>query len=194
MKQSEMIKQLSDEELIRSLTLSQSFFLVLSFIGSVIFFDSMTDWISLFQLNLNEIIYYGMIPSILIVIIDLILMLFLPKIYYDDGGINERIFKSLNFKEIFFICIFIAVSEELLFRGVIQTTFGYIPASIIFALVHVRYLSKPVLLVSVLLISFFIGYLFEVTGNLNVTIFYHFTVDFVLCIILRFKNLGVVDE
>lgn len=188
MKQSEMIKQLSDEELIRSLTLSQSFFLVLSFIGSVIFFDSMTDWISLFQLNLNEIIYYGMIPGILIVIIDLILMLFLPKRYYDDGGINERIFKSLNFKEIFFICIFIAVSEELLFRGVIQTTFGYIPASIIFALVHVRYLSKPVLLVSVLLISFFIGYLFEMTGNLIVTILAHFTVDFVLGIIIRYKK------
>src|SRR5699024_11474282 len=59
---------------------------------------------------------------------------------------------------------------ELLFRGVLQTTFGYIPASVIFALVHVRYLSKPVLLISVLLISFFIGYLFEVTGNLYVTI------------------------
>lgn len=188
MKQSEIIKRLSDKELKRSLILSQSLFLALSLIGSILLFESITDWFFFFQIDLKEIIVYGLFPGILIVLIDLSLMYALPKKYYDDGGINERIFTSLNYSEIFFICILIAVSEELLFRGVLQTTFGYIPASVIFALVHVRYLSKPVLLISVMLISFFIGYLFEVTGNLYVTIFAHFTVDFILGLVIRYQK------
>lgn len=188
MKQSEIIKLLSDKELKSSLILSQLLFLVLSLIGSILLFDNVTDWFHYFHLDAKEIIYYGIFSGVLIVLIDLILMYTLPKRYYDDGGINERIFKSLTVSEIFFICIIIAFSEELLFRGVIQTTFGYITASIIFTLVHVRYLTKPVLFISILLVSFFIGYLFEVTGNLYVTIFAHFTVNFLLGIFIRYQK------
>lgn len=188
MKQSELIKQISDEELKKSLILSQMLFLIIAFVASIFTFDNLGNWLDYFSLDFKEIIYYGVFPGIFFVIIDLILIYILPKHLYDDGGINERIFKSLTYKEIFFVCIIIAVSEELLFRGVLQTTFGYIIASIIFALVHVRYLGKLVLLISVLLLSFFIGYLFDVTENLYVTIFAHFTVDFLLGVIIRFQK------
>lgn len=188
MKQSELIKSLSDEELKKSLLMSQGLILVISFIASMLLFNNLKVWLNYFSLDYKEIIYFGLFSGLLIVMIDLLLILFLPKSTYDDGGINERIFQSLTVKEIFFVCIIIAVSEELLFRGVLQTTFGYVTASVIFALVHVRYLKKPVLLVSVLLVSFFIGYLFEVTGNLYVTILAHFTVDFLLGIFIRFKK------
>lgn len=188
MKQSEAIKHLSDQELKKSLILSQLLFVFLAIIASIILFDDIANWLQWFHLDIKEIIYFGVCSGLLIVFIDLILMYTLPKRYYDDGGINERIFKALNFKEIFFICILIAFSEELLFRGIIQTTFGYIPASIVFALVHIRYLTKPVLFISVLLISFYIGYIFEVTSNLYVTMVAHFTVDFLLGIIIRYQK------
>lgn len=194
MKQSELIKQITNNDLKKSLYMSQFLLLGLSLILSIFLFDQITNWTLLFKTDMKQIIFMGILPGLIIVCIDLFMMRIFPKKFYDDGGINERIFVSLNLKEIFILTIVIAVCEELLFRGVLQTTFGYIPASIIFALVHVRYLLKPVLIISVLMISFFIGYLFVLTGNLYVTIATHFTVDFLLGVIIHLKKRGVNNK
>lgn len=79
----------------------------------------------------------------------------------------------------------IAFSEELLFRGVIQTHFGLFVASTVFALLHVRYLEKLFLFAMVVLLSFFLGYIYELTNSLWVTIFAHFLIDFVLAVDIR---------
>ncbi|HLR66349.1 CPBP family intramembrane glutamic endopeptidase [Virgibacillus alimentarius] len=194
MKQTELIKQLTDDELKKQLILSQLFLIVLSLILSFFLFSTLVDWVQYFRWLPKEILQFGVFPGIAIVFIDLILMYIFPKRYYDDGGINERIFKNLSIKEIFLITLLIAISEELLFRGVIQTTFGYLFASILFALVHLRYLKKPVLLISVLVISFLIGYIFMLTENLFVTITTHFIVDFLLGIIIRMQKRGAMNE
>lgn len=188
MKQAELIKQMSPSDLKKSLIFSQLLILIISIILSFILFESIYSWLVYFDFNINEIVYYGVIPGLLIVSIDLILMRFLPKRYYDDGGINEKIFKNRSIGDIFILALFIAISEEVLFRGVIQTTFGYFAASTLFALVHFRYLKKPVLLVSILLLSFYIGYLFEITGNLLVTISAHFIIDFLLGLVIRYQK------
>lgn len=188
MKQSEIIKQLTDKELKLNLLFSQALFLVISFILSLFLFDHFFDWFPLFTFNIKEIIYFGVLPGLVIVGIDLLLIKLLPSSLFDDGGINERIFKNESIPFIFGISLFIAVSEEVLFRGLIQTTFGYVFASILFAVVHVRYLRKPVLFTSVVLISLLIGYLFLLTHNLLVTITLHFVIDFLLGLFIRFKK------
>src|SRR5699024_13327 len=170
--------QLSDNELYQSLIYSQLILFGLAVILSVFLFDQISHWLDLFVFDAYQIFYYGFLAGLLIVFIDLLLMTILPKRHFDDGGINERIFKNRSVSHIFIIALIVAISEELLFRGVIQTVFGYLIASTLFALVHVRYLKKPVLLVSVLLISFYLGYLYKITGNLFVTITAHFLVDF----------------
>ncbi|WP_373892672.1 lysostaphin resistance A-like protein [Virgibacillus sp. CBA3643] len=192
MKQSEIIKMMSDEELKKQLLLSQFLFLFIGFILSIFLFNKLTDWFIYMNWNINEIVYYGIIPGLIIVFIDILLMIVLPKRYYDDGGINERIFKNQSIAYIFILSLVVAISEEVLFRGVIQTTFGYVFASVLFALVHFRYLKKPVLLVSVLFVSFYIGYMFEITGNLLVTIIAHFTVDFLSGLLIRFPKWGAL--
>ncbi|HLR63185.1 MAG TPA: CPBP family intramembrane glutamic endopeptidase [Lentibacillus sp.] len=188
MKQSDIVKQLTDKELTKQLILSQSLLLILSIILSFFLFDNMIDWLDYFSINMNDFIYYGVLPGFIIVAIDLLLINILPKKYYDDGGINDRIFKNRSIKGTFSIALMVAVTEELLFRGVIQTVFGYFTASTLFALIHIRYLKKPVLLISVLFVSFYIGYMFVLTDNLFVTIIAHFTVDFVLGVIIRFQK------
>ncbi|MEC5422434.1 CPBP family intramembrane metalloprotease [Virgibacillus sp. C22-A2] len=188
MKQNELIKLMSDEELKRQLMLSQLIFLLLGIFLSIFFFESMEEWLYYLDWKPAEIILYGVLPGFLIVLIDMILILLVPEKYYDDGGINERIFRNQSIGYIFVISLLVAVSEEILFRGVIQTNFGYIVASILFALVHFRYLKKPFLLVSILFVSFYIGYLFEITENILVTITAHFIVDFLLGLIIRFKK------
>lgn len=181
---------MSDEQLQQSLFMSQFILFSLAVVLSIFLFDHFTKWFDLFSLNIREIIYYGCLPGLLIVLIDIVLMYFLPKEYFDDGGINQKIFTNRSVTSIFMIALIVAVSEELLFRGVIQTVFGYVIASTIFAFVHFRYLQKPVLFISVLLISFYIGYLYELTNNLLVTITAHFVVDFLLGLIIRYK----IDE
>ncbi len=190
MKQSEIIKQLTDEELRKSVIYTQVLFLLISFIVSLLLFDSLMKWTNLFQFDIKEIVYLGILPGIVIVALDLIMISLLPKKYYDDGGINQRIFSNISLPKIFALTLLIAFSEELLFRGIIQTTFGYVTASLIFALFHIRYLKKPVLLISVLFISFLIGYIYEFTGNLLVSITAHFIVDFLLGLVIRFKIWG----
>ncbi|MEK1830639.1 CPBP family intramembrane glutamic endopeptidase [Priestia megaterium] len=69
-----------------------------------------------------------------------------PEHLYDDGGINERLFANRSVPHLILICIIVACSEEILFRGVIQVQFGLFWASIVFALVHIRYLKKWFLL------------------------------------------------
>lgn len=188
MDQSEIIKNMSDSELNKQVIFSQLLLFVISVITSFLLFDSMSDWLLHFAWDVKDICYYGIFTGFIIVALDLLLMFIFPKKYYDDGGINERIFKNKSVIYIFVIALAVAISEELLFRGVIQSVFGYIFASIIFALVHVRYLKKPVLFISVLFVSFYIGYMFEITGNLIVTIAAHFTVDFVLGLVIRFQK------
>ena len=190
MKQNEMIKLLSDKELKLQLFISQLLLIILSVILGLFFFDSFSDWKTYFIWNPSDIITYGFLVGIIIVFIDIILMKFVPSKYYDDGGINKRIFRNTSIPYIFVITLFIAVAEELLFRGVLQTTFGYIIASLIFALVHFRYLNKLFLFSSILLISFLLGFIFEITNNLSVTIVTHFTVDFLLGVIISLKYRG----
>ena len=186
MKQNERIKTLSDQELKRSLLLSQLVFLLIGLILSFILFDSLFDWFDYFKVQPIQILYYGVIPGLIIVMVDIFLIEIFPKRYLDDGGINKKIFKNRSISDIFILTVVIAICEEALFRGVIQTTIGFIPASILFAFVHIRYLKKPVLFISILLMSFYIGYLFEITGNLYVTMTVHFIVNFLLGLMIRY--------
>ncbi|WP_338079283.1 type II CAAX endopeptidase family protein [Aquibacillus halophilus] len=187
-KQIDLIHSLSDYQLKQQLLLSQFILFTLSLIASLFLFDSFKDWLDLFKWQPTQFILYGVLPGIIVILIDLFLMYNLPKKLYDDGGINEKIFKNRTVTEIFIISLVVAISEEMLFRGVIHTIFGYFFASILFALVHIRYLSKPVLLISILLLSFYLGYMYEITNNLFVTIIAHFIIDFFLALIIRFKK------
>jgi uncharacterized protein len=190
MTQAEIIKRLSNKELTIQLYISQGLIFLLAIISGFFFIE---NWFTLFSFDYIEIFKYGVIPAIIIVLIDFLLMYFLPEKYYDDG-INERIFTNLSFIQIPIFVSIVAISEEMLFRGVIQTTFGYIAASLIFALVHFRYLFKPVLLVSILFVSFFIGYMFEITNNLTVTIIAHFLVDFILALVIKIRGVRKNDH
>ncbi|QTM99686.1 CPBP family intramembrane metalloprotease [Sediminibacillus dalangtanensis] len=183
--QAEAVQQLSGSQLKIQLYLSQLLLLLLAFGLSLWLFPSFHQWLELVSWNEGDLLFYGLIPGLIIVLTDLILMRWLPEQAFDDGGLNKKLFTNSSVVEVLIIALIVAVSEEALFRGVLQTEFGYLTASVIFALVHVRYLTKPYLLLSIVLISFYFGWLYELTGNLLVTIAAHFVVDFILGMLLR---------
>ncbi|MCH1624783.1 CPBP family intramembrane glutamic endopeptidase [Ferdinandcohnia quinoae] len=187
-RQADIIKELTDKQVLFHLYLTQIVVLIVSLIIGYLLFDNIDSFLNLWDLKDINIILVGGSTAVIVIMIDFMLMKYLPKSMYDDGGINERIFQNRGIAHIFGLCLLIALAEEILFRGVIQTHFGIMIASIIFALLHIRYLYKWVLLISVVLLSFLLGYIYEVTGNLAITVFAHFMIDFVFAVKIRMEN------
>ncbi|CAH0182572.1 hypothetical protein SRABI96_01469 [Peribacillus sp. Bi96] len=187
-KQAELIKQLTDKQLLYNLFLTQIILLTLAVFLGIILFKERSAFFDLFIFDDLNILLIGIPAGIVVVLIDILLMKVTPSSYQDDGGINERIFSHLSYTMIFVVALVVAISEEVLFRGVLQTHFGLLWTSIIFAAVHYRYLFNWFLFLNVLVLSFFIGLLFEWTNNIMVTITAHFLIDFILGIIIRSKK------
>ncbi|GGF09141.1 CAAX amino protease [Halobacillus andaensis] len=187
--QSDLINQLSSREITKHLIITQIILFLIAILASIVLFQTpIKTWFSLFSIQITDVILFGVLPAVLIVSIDFTLMKLLPERYYDDGGINQKVFQNHGILNIFWLTLLIAFCEEALFRGVIQTSFGYFTASTLFALIHFRYLKKLVLLISVLFVSYFLGYMFEITGNLLVTITSHFLIDFILGVWISLRN------
>jgi len=184
-KQRDIIADLTDKELVINVYLTQTIMFVIAVISGFFVFNEWSDFTQLFEINVTLIFLLGGGVALFVVALDLILERILPNNWLDDGGINERVFRNLTTPQLFFLCGVVAFAEELLFRAVLQTAFGLIVASVIFALIHIRYLDKPVLFLNVCLASFLLGALFHLTGLIVVTIFTHFLVDFLLGLIIR---------
>lgn len=189
--QAEILKQMSDREVTLQLILTQLIILILSLIGSVFLFDNFWgDWMNQLHFDVGEIFYFGVLPGLLVLLIDLFLVYRLPRRMYDDGGVNIKVFQHRSTLSIIVLTMLVAVSEEMLFRGVLHSEFGYFIASLLFAIMHLRYLTKIVLFISVLFVSFFIGFMYELTGSLLVTITAHFIIDVVLAFWIRLGKWG----
>lgn len=188
-RQKDLIDQLSDRDLMINFYLSQFMIFCIGLLFAFILFPSIFDVFHLFNFTeMNQILVIGGGAGIFVVSVDLIMMKYLPSSYFDDGGMNERIFKNRGVLNIIFITLIVAFCEEFLFRGVLQTKFGLLTASIIFALVHYRYLFNKFLLSEIILLSLFIGVIFEWTENLAVTFFMHFIIDCLLGLYIYYTN------
>lgn len=193
-RQTELINQMEDKEVLFHLYLTQVMIMILTGIIGFFLFEDLESFFELWEWNPKEILLFGGGSAIIVISIDFILMKVLPKHMYDDGGINEKIFKNRPVWHTFIICLVVALSEELFFRGVLQTHFGYFIASIVFAILHFRYLFKWALLFVVISLSFYIGWIYIITENLLVTIFMHFLIDFVFALTIRINYLRTVPN
>lgn len=189
-KQAELIKRLSKKEIILNLYFTQGLLLLITialsrFIHGEYFYVFNFLWWDWQDLLL------GISFALAVVFLEIIGVRYLSERYFDDGGINERVFTSLGPIHIIFISFIIGFSEELLFRGLLQTTFGLIPAAIIFALVHYRYLFNRFLFAATVCLSLLLGLLYMYTGNLLTVIVSHILIDMILGWFIRF---GLTDK
>lgn len=185
-KQAELIKNLPDRILVMNVWLTQALVFGVAAVLGFLLFDEFGEITALFDFTDASILTWGIGIGIAVVSADILLSRLVPESWQDDGGINERIFRNLGIPMIALLSLCVAFSEELLFRGVIQTHTNLWAASLLFAAIHYRYLYKPFLLVNVTLVSLLIGWVFEHTGhNLAVTITMHFLIDFILGVQIR---------
>lgn len=185
---SNLVKGLSDREIMFHLLATQVLLLAVSLALGFFLFDSFSSFLQIFKWEDVNIWLIGGTAGVGVVLLDLLLMKILPENYYDDGGLNKKIFENQSVIGIALIAAMVAISEEILFRGIIQTHFGLIVSSLIFALIHYRYLFNFVLFLNITVLSFFIGYIYLITENILVTIFMHFLIDFLLGLHIRFTR------
>jgi uncharacterized protein len=192
-KYNELIKGLTDRELLFHLYMTQIILLVITFAAGILLFDQFS-FMRAIDFSDHRILLIGIPAGVAVVIVDILLMKWLPSSYYDDGGLNERIFRNRSILHIAWIAALVAISEELLFRGVIQTKVGLILASLIFAIIHYRYLFNWFLFTNIVLLSFFIGFMYEWSNNLALTMVMHFTIDFLLGLYIKYRHSTDTDE
>ncbi len=131
----------------------------------------------------------GVILAIAVIIINIIMEWFLPPKFFDDGGINEKLFAERSLLHIVFITFIVALSEEFLFRVVIQPLLGLWWTSILFTVIHVRYLGNWVMPLFVFTVSLSLGWLYDWTENAWAPVSAHFLIDLVMASLIRYRLL-----
>ncbi|SIS37075.1 CPBP family intramembrane glutamic endopeptidase [Salimicrobium flavidum] len=184
----EIISQMSKREITKQLVISQLFLFSLAILISGVFLDFSSHWVNQWGFDYRKALLYGLAPAAFIIGIDFLLMKTLPEKYFDDGGINKKVFENQSVFMVVLMSAMVAISEEVLFRGVLQPILGYVGASLLFAFVHIRYVKKPVLFISVVYISFLLGFIYEQTQVLTYVILAHFLVDVTMGFIARSES------
>ncbi|MFE4710947.1 MULTISPECIES: CPBP family intramembrane glutamic endopeptidase [Paenibacillus] len=179
-------QQLTDRLLLLNLYITQGLTL---FIGLI--------WILLQKRNPLQVInlpestqflYWGLGLAGLMLIVDFLMTYIVPEETMDDGGINDMLFRARPIWHIVLIAAMVAVCEEVLFRGAIQHAFGPYWTSILFALIHVRYLRHWIPTGWVFLSSYGLGYIYIHTGSLWAPILCHFVIDLFSGLVIRYRR------
>ncbi|WP_369903598.1 CPBP family intramembrane glutamic endopeptidase [Bacillus manliponensis] len=179
------IENISPKELRLNLYITQCIIICIGLLLAYVLFPNLQSIFMLLHWEPLRIVLIGGGIAGIIILLDYVAMRVFPESWFDDGGINSRVFQGISVIQLFIVTLVIGIAEEFLFRGVIQTHFGFVFATIVFAVLHIRYISKPFLFCFVLTISALFGFVFEYTNNLLVTIFAHFLVDFIMGLQLR---------
>jgi membrane protease YdiL (CAAX protease family) len=191
----EKLDQMDNRTLYLNLVVTQTALGIVGAILYVIFLREVLTLLEIFHLqNIYRSLFCGAIFALAVICLDLVLMKVLDKSYFDDGGVNERLFRELNVGQIALVALFVSVIEEWLFRGVLQNIIGIFWTSILFAAIHYRYFHKWIYSLLIIIISFGFGYLYEWTDSIWSVIFAHFIIDFCMGLLIRYKWFSFLQD
>lgn len=178
--------QLNERLLLINLYITQGLTL---FIGIIILLFQKRSALSVLQFPKDiQFLWWGCGLAAVMFGFDFILSRFVKEESLDDGGINEMLFRNRPIWHIAVICVIVSICEELLFRGAIQHGIGPYWTSIIFALIHIRYLRHWIPTGWVFLSSYALGYIYIQTGTLWAPIVCHFLIDFIAGLVIKFRR------
>jgi len=181
---SDPLSRLDASSLRLNLLATQSFLLLLGFIGTLWQAGWVRTW-EYFRLADGGAVLAAVGIAIIIALLSIGLEHFLPAHWQDDGELSRKMFTGLSVPSTFLLCLYVGLSEEWLFRGVMQPLLGNGWTSLLFAAIHVRYLRKPILLGSVFGTSLLLGWLFQYSHGLTAPIIAHSLLDFFLALYIR---------
>ncbi|MBB3127626.1 hypothetical protein FHS19_002280 [Paenibacillus rhizosphaerae] len=179
-------EQLNDRLLLINLYITQGLTLL---IGLVWILLQRRNPLALFQLqHPAQVAAWGLGLAAVMFAVDFLVSRIKPEEVMDDGGINNMLFQRRPVWHIIVISAVVAVCEELLFRGAVQHAFGPYWTSILFAVIHVRYLKHWIPTGWVFLSSYGLGYIYIHSGTLLAPVLCHFMIDCVSGLVIRFRR------
>ncbi len=95
----------------------------------------------------------------------------------------KRVFDNSELADLVLISLLAGIGEEMLFRGVLQTRYGIVAASIVFGLIHC---VSPAYMVVTIFMGFYLGAFFHLSGSLLVPVHMHFIYDMAALVYLRY--------
>jgi len=180
------VDELDDRMLLINLYTTQALTFIIGFIWLLF---QRQNIISLFSYPYSlSPLWWGLGLAAAVIVVDMLVSRFAPDDASDDGGINERIFRTRPVWHIALLSFVVAICEELLFRGAIQHAIGPYWTSIVFAAIHVRYLRHWIPTGLVFSISYGLGWIYIQSGTIWAPIIAHFAIDFVMGLIIRFRR------
>lgn len=89
------------------------------------------------------------------------------------ASLDSLLLRPLLYRDALLLAVLSGTAEELLFRGVLQAEWGILPASLLFALLHIPERRMWIYGLWALFAGMFLGNLYGWTGNLLVPIVAH---------------------
>jgi membrane protease YdiL (CAAX protease family) len=180
------VDQLTDKMLLANLYVTQGLTLIIGIVWILFQGRNLFDLMKL--PTGSQFVIWGAGLALLMLLVDIVISRFVPEEAADDGGVNERIFRTRPIWHIIVISFVVSVCEELLFRGALQFAIGPYWTSIIFAAIHVRYLRHWVPTGLVFSISYGLGWIMIQSGTIWAPIVAHFLIDLVMGCIIRLRR------
>lgn len=178
--------QIDDRLLLINLYFTQGLAL---FIGLIILFFQKRNPLAILNFpNDPNFLYWGAGLAAVMFLIDLVLSKFIMEESMDDGGINNKLFRTRPVWHIVVIALVVSVCEELLFRGAIQHGIGPYWTSVLFAAIHIRYLRHWLPTGWVFASSYGLGYIYVQTGTLWAPIVCHFLIDLISGLVIKYRR------
>lgn len=150
------------------------------------------SWSRLLALgDARQVLGLGTILGLLAVAMQIGIAVFLPERLWADDGTNA-FFTRLSYAHIVLLMALTALGEELFFRAAIQSLLlGWIPsvavglavAAAVFAVAHVRYVTRPVLLAGAWGIGLLLGWGYWFTGSIWTAVWAHFLVNVTMTVL-----------
>ncbi|MFM1652754.1 CPBP family intramembrane glutamic endopeptidase [Brevibacillus sp. B_LB10_24] len=189
----DQLKEMDQRTLYLNLLLTQGIVLCAGIILSLTVHGWQESWL-LFRFPGWRAMAFAVGAASAIAALSLLLERILPKQWLDDGELNRRIFHGLSMWQTALLCGLVGLSEEWLFRGVIQPLAGNLLTSLAFALIHFRYLRKPFLSLTVFLTSLVLGWLYQSAQSLLVPIEAHSLFNFFMVLSIQYGPSREGDE
>jgi len=95
----------------------------------------------------------------------------------------KDLFDAMHLSDIIIISLLAGFGEELIFRGVLQTKYGIVAASIVFGLMHS--VSFAYVVVTIVM-GFYIGIIYNAGGSMLIPIQLHFIYDLAALVYLKY--------
>ncbi len=138
------VEDMSPQEIRLNLYITQLIIIGIGCLLAYILFQDVKEVFNLWKWEPVSILIIGGLLAIGIVLLDYVAMRVFPESWFDDGGINDKMFRGMSVLHLLVITFLIGFAEEFLFRGVVQTHFGIVIASFVFAVLHIRYITKAI--------------------------------------------------